>query len=247
MTRFPSPPMTEGLPLVTIGAPVRNRAWILPRYLDALERLDYPKERLAFHWIVNDSMDATEGILHAWKEAHFSKYRRITIDRIDFGPRPMDTFGAIRVPAKRDLSLPVLAELRNRLFEDLDSEYFFGVDSDIIVNQETLKCLLSHKKDVCAALVRNGIQIGDYIFLLYNEKTDRFYRNNVEAPNRLFEVGLTGACCLYSWLAATHGIWSVERTGEDEGLARSLRPLEIAPFVDGTQHCEHVMGGPLWP
>jgi glycosyltransferase involved in cell wall biosynthesis len=46
-----------------IGCPVRNRAWILPAYLQSLEALDYPRERIIYCFIVNDCEDSTPDIL----------------------------------------------------------------------------------------------------------------------------------------------------------------------------------------
>ena len=44
---------------IMIGCPVRDREWILPKYLDSIYALSYPKENICLCFIVNDSTDNT--------------------------------------------------------------------------------------------------------------------------------------------------------------------------------------------
>ena len=50
---------------VMIGCPVRNRAWILPDYLQHLRALKYPQEQIEYCFVINDSFDETRAILTA--------------------------------------------------------------------------------------------------------------------------------------------------------------------------------------
>ena len=48
---------------IMIGCPVRNRAWILPRYLKSISDLEYPSEYLCYCFVINDCIDSTPNLL----------------------------------------------------------------------------------------------------------------------------------------------------------------------------------------
>ena len=229
------------LPRITIACPVRNRAWILPRYLDALDALEYPKDRLQFHFVVNDCTDNSLELLMRWMDG-----RRGHVDIIDIGARPSDTRGALRT-GERIAIYPLLAKLRNHILDTAmedGAHYLFSVDSDILVDPDTLLRLLSAGRDVAAGIVKNGPG-HCYNFLQFSPETDQYVRTNTAPSSGIFEVGLTGACCLYS-RAAMHAsrFAPYGAGGEDEGMARGLRSAGITQWVDGGAHCEHIMDGP---
>lgn len=236
------------LPRVRLCAPVRNRAWILPRYLRALEGLEYPPSRLMLHWVVNDSSDDTEGILRAWREMRGGAFGGVLVERIDFGARPNDTHGADRIGGARRAALPILAALRNHLREAAvrAGDWMFSVDSDILVRPDTLSRLLRADRDVVAALVVNGRDAWN--FLHYDPQEDRFKPPESPPGRGLFPVGVTGAVCLYSPRACFLGAFAVlpDGTGEDEGMARSLAKHGIEMWLDGGAECDHIMEGPRW-
>lgn len=227
-------------PLVLIAAPVRNRAWILPRYLDAIAALDYPQDRLRFAWFLNDCQDNSAAILSRWMDDD----RRGTLETFNTGRTESEYRGATRVAGPRCRAYPVLATLRNRILDEaawLGADYLLSLDTDVIVRPDTLRRLLDHKKDVVAALVRNGERAWNY--LQHDQSRDEYIRCGAPHPG-LFRVGLTGAACLYSRRAIQAGRFSVGATGEDEGMARSLRAAGIEMWVDGTHELEHVMEVP---
>jgi glycosyltransferase involved in cell wall biosynthesis len=111
---------------VMIGCPVRNRAWILPAYLQSLEALDYPRERIIYCFIVNDCEDSTPDILGNF--AH--KYPgQVYLVENNGGNTPHQ---------RGQYSFKRLAYLRNLLLMEFlrsDCEYLFSVDSDILVHE----------------------------------------------------------------------------------------------------------------
>src|SRR5437879_10191032 len=58
------PPLPDPLPMVTIQLPVYNERYVVERLVDAVCRLDYPKDRLEIQ-VLNDSTDDTTEILSA--------------------------------------------------------------------------------------------------------------------------------------------------------------------------------------
>src|SRR3972149_412413 len=114
---------------ILIGSPIRNRGWILPEYLTHLEFLDYPKENLAFHFILNDSTDDSKYWLENWKNLNENKYRYVKIEEINFSyPEDLGCFGNGRSGSakisqvRRQYTYKALAELRNKLLDSANED-----------------------------------------------------------------------------------------------------------------------------
>jgi len=60
----PVPPLPDQLPIVTVQLPVYNERYVVERLVDAVCRMDYPKERLEVQ-VLDDSTDDTEKIVRA--------------------------------------------------------------------------------------------------------------------------------------------------------------------------------------
>ena len=235
----------ETLPRIMIAAPVRNRAWVLPRYLRALEALDYPQDRLLFRWLVNDSTDGSRQILRYW--IRDMQPCNAGVQTLDYGRTESEYEGTARMAGPRSRAYPILAALRNLIrTKALNSgvDYLFSVDTDVIVRPATLRRLLSHGKDVVAALVDNGH--GAHNYMEQDPQTGTFFRgpHRVAGPDGLLQVDMTGACCLYSRRALEAGTWAAHMTGEDEGFARCMIAAGIDQWVDGGHQVEHVMEVP---
>ncbi len=56
------PPLPEELPMVTVQLPVYNERYVVERLMEAVSRLDYPKDRLEIQ-VLDDSMDDTSEIV----------------------------------------------------------------------------------------------------------------------------------------------------------------------------------------
>ena len=52
-----STPAADPAPLVVISVPIRNKAHSLPYFFGSLERLDYPKDRIALHVELDHTID----------------------------------------------------------------------------------------------------------------------------------------------------------------------------------------------
>jgi GT2 family glycosyltransferase len=127
-----------------------------------------------------------------------------------------------------------LAEIRNYVFSKIDTDYFFSVDSDIIVEPNVLKELIDAKKDINAATinndkiltpdndlphVRSNLLVKDFI-----EKTDENNNKIVEMiikhlldfeSNEIVEIDVTGACVLLSNKVCKETSYGFHYQGED--------------------------------
>src|SRR5882672_1563817 len=58
------PALPHRLPVVTVQLPIYNERYVVERLIDAVCRLDYPRERLEIQ-VLDDSTDDTSDIVHA--------------------------------------------------------------------------------------------------------------------------------------------------------------------------------------
>lgn len=225
------------IPNIIIACPIRNRDWILPEYLTRLEFLDYPKEKLAFHFILNDSTDESKYWLEQWKELNKENYRYIKIEEINFNyPEDHGAFGNGRDSCSRlsitrsEYTYKALAQLRNKILdsaiEDTVADYLFSVDSDILINKNILKRLLATKKDIIAALICNGGDNYNFFHLGDKERT-------ILPKDLIFEVRLTGACYLISRNVFSNPKIRYEAlsSGEDQGFCESARKENYKLYI----------------
>lgn len=197
---------------------IRNRAWILPYYLEHIYNLEYDKKLITIHFLVNNSTDSSLNLLQEFKEKHNSKYNNIIIEENNKSNLSEDN---------RDMRSRIangiyhhLAEMRNYLFNKCKEDYLFNIDSDILVEKYALKKLVSSNKDMIAGTIYNGYQYSDEywnytnlcLFRLGENKINniKVVRNSCYSLKRrdirlllrenktIIELDLTGAICLYS-------------------------------------------------
>lgn len=224
---------------ILIACPVRNREWILWRYLRALEILDYPGDKLSFHFILNDSIDDSKNILYIWKNSKKNDFKSIQISEVNFNfPEYIDKKGYRQdCKTRHKFAYPALSILRNLILDisaiNTDIDYLFSVDSDVILYPDILNRLLSEDKDIVAGLIKNGVN--EYNFL-------PFKGNRSIVPEGAFEVKTTGAVMLISREVFENKAirYSPKPSGEDEGFCESARARGFKSFVLPELQ-EHVM------
>ena len=222
---------------VLIGCPVRNRGWILPEYLTRLEQIDYPKDKLAFHFILNDSHDESRFWLENWKEINEDNYRYIKITEHNFGyPEDLGASGNGREGSveiskvRHEYTYKALAELRNLLLDsaqgDEKIDYLFSVDSDILIKPNLLNKLINSEKDIIAGLISNGHNA--YNFFHIDNKN-----RGIVPEEEIFEVSMTGAVVLISKNVFNNkGIrYLYNLKGEDIGFAETAKKNGLKLYV----------------
>jgi hypothetical protein len=102
---------------IFISTPIRNKARILPEFLQAIESLLYPKQNLLCHFFINDSTDRSEEIIRLWAARMQRKFFEIQIKKRDFGTPP-DVRGPSTKAYSRTMVFKSLARIRNLAIKD---------------------------------------------------------------------------------------------------------------------------------
>lgn len=195
---------------VFIGAPVRNRAWVLPRHLEALLNQDGIEKE--FCYVVNDCDDNTQEIL----EHYGINYVIHNLGK---------TYGHIR----GQYSIRNLAILRNRLIKEFlqsDCDYLFSVDTDVIIPKGSLKRLIDNDKDIVSMVIRNHPS-----FMAHNIMVNG--RHLPLIPEGLIPVDVTGAVYLIKRRVIEAGVrYDYHVQGEDVAFCEKAKKLGFEIYCD---------------
>lgn len=204
-------------PKIFLGAPVRNRAWVLPRYIKGIVNQNIPMETC---FIINDCEDNTEQIL---KKSGF------TIIKQDLG----QTHGHLRGEYSKDN----LAKLRNMLLEEFlksDCDYLLSIDTDIILPKGSVKQLLSDNKDIVSMLIKNSDVLNVHNFFINGKHVE-------EVKEGLIPVDMTGAVYLIKRRVIEAGVKYVyHKLGEDIPFCNSAREKGFEIYCDTRLKPVHV-------
>lgn len=184
---------------VFVGAPVRNRAWVLPRHINAIKR--QKEVSMKFCYIVNDCEDNTEAVLQNYG-IHY------VVHNLNSG------HGHVR----GQYSYESLAALRNVLldkFLESDCDYLFSCDTDIIIPDGSLKQLIEDDKDIVAMIIRNHPTIMAHnVMVKPHPGTAAQHMQHI--PRGLFQCHLTGAVYLIKRKVIEAGVrYKPSKVGED--------------------------------
>ncbi len=222
---------------VMIGCPVRNRAWVLPLYLQALQTLEYPETKIEFCFILNDCTDQTPLILERFAREHAGRVNLLTIN-----------FGLNKGYRRGMYDFSRLAALRNHLlnaFLQSNCERLFSLDSDILAPPETLARLIQDDCDIVSAPVCNGHEMGDkslYNILIRDIRGELVHWRDFPR-DRVFPVDCTGAAYLIKRaVVEKYGVrYSSHQGAEDIGFCEAARQQGFGIYCDGRLECTHLM------
>lgn len=218
---------------ILIGAPVRDRAWILPRFIDHIKNMNTDNIKLDTLFLINDCVDNSKNLLES------------------AGFNTMNSDGLISKtssPLRGKYSYQHLANLRNILIEEFlktDNEYMFSIDTDILVPQNGLEKLLSNKKEICSMILCNQKgELGKRAHNIMNYNSERgLYQHifNWEKDSML-KVDLTGAVYLIHRKVFESGVrYDNNKQGEDIPFCRTAKEKNFEIFCDTSLKPVHVM------
>jgi len=202
---------------VFIGAPVRNRAWILGRHLPAVMQQSVDKQ---FCYIVNDCEDDTVEVL----EKHGIPY--VT-----------HNLGGEHSHIRGQYSYSNLALLRNILIHEFlksDCDYLFSIDTDIIIPQGSLQQLISNNMDICSMLIQNHPTMKSHNAMIGGRHIHQFSEG-------IEPVDLTGAVYLIKRKVVEAGLrYGNHLIGEDAPFCEQASRLGFGIYVDTRLRPVHV-------
>jgi hypothetical protein len=210
---------------LAIGCPIYNREWSLPRWFQSLfdQQINPKNVDLVFGYTVGD--DNTMRLL----EKYGSKFNSLNIVECNDLPAFADRNSERFYP---------LVIIRNRIFEklkEIQPDYYFSWDSDILLPEGTLKSLIKDKKDIVGPWVdlvppadipncATKLATGGYRRYQPHEK---FYpKKGLYEVSTVFAVSLMENkvfnTCTYKWSSG----------GEDYGFADEVIQAGFHSWVD---------------
>jgi hypothetical protein len=137
---------------VLIAILARNKAHVLPLYLDCIENLDYNKKLISLYINTNNNVDKTQEILEEWVKKHEHQYQKILFETHEVSEE-MTT-----KPHDWDSQrFTVLGKIRNTSLEKAKAEksdFYFVIDCDNFITPCTLKELIKKDKPIIAPMLR---------------------------------------------------------------------------------------------
>ncbi|MEK3901834.1 MULTISPECIES: hypothetical protein [unclassified Paenibacillus] len=137
--------------LVTIAILAKEKAHVLPLYLELIERQTYPASRINLYIRTNNNKDRTKEILEEWVERVGERYHEVHFDASDVEENVQDF-----APHEWTyLRLRVLARLRQESVEwaKARNSHYFVPDCDNFIASDTLESLLSTNLPVIGPLL----------------------------------------------------------------------------------------------
>lgn len=182
---------------VFIASKVKEGEIWLPRFLTQLEQLDLPDSQVAFMY--SPSRDKSFSYLDHYR--HVSRHD-VSIYADPYLP-PDERHGAKLARIKKDIQ---------KLLKQSECDYYFNIDCDVVdIPSETVKQLMSHEKDVMAAMVWTEGREPQVFFDTYEYRMDgcRFHPLSPPGINRTkpFTVDSVSTCYLATAEAELDGVY----------------------------------------
>ena len=250
---------------VLIGTPVRQKAKILKEFLSSLERLNISELEVHYYFVDdNDSQESSKLLKDFAKNNKNVKIRSSNEFPVNDNSDYIcdDTHNW-----KKGLIERIIIYKDDIIKEALDKnfDYLFFVDSDIVLNPDTVKHLISLNKDIVSNVFWTSWNPADEIApqVWLQDESNYYIRNwDVEYTKEekkqmkidfveqlkipgLYEVGGLGACTLISKNAINAGVSfklidNVSFWGEDRHFCIRAMALGFKLYVDTVMPAYHI-------
>lgn len=227
------------IPKIVIGCPVRNRAWVLPDYLAALDAVDYQSKEYLF--LLNNSTDASGALLQQFME----KQTGLLQERFD-DQAPGYQRGEYNANQFKHLAI-----IRNSFVEmflqTTTCDYLLSIDSDIIVPPDIIVKMLPlvNDKTIAAAAISNikGKSLDGRIPGNFMININGRIQHPLKYPMRdIMEVDVIGAVYLIPRKALENNLrYAPHPQGEDVAFCLTAKAKGYRLLVNLDVQCEHRM------
>nr|XP_017821500.3 procollagen galactosyltransferase 2 isoform X3 [Callithrix jacchus] len=143
-------------PTVLVAVLARNAAHSLPHFLGCLERLDYPKSRMAVWAATDHNVDNTTEILREWLKNVQRLYHYVEWRPMDEPESYPDEIGPKHWPSSRFAHVMKLRQAALRTAREKWSDYILFIDVDnFLTNPQTLNLLIAENKTIVAPMLES--------------------------------------------------------------------------------------------
>ena len=206
------------VPLIAIGIPVRDREEVLPRVLDSILGLDYPKHKIRFVFNENLSKDTTPEILSEFKDKYEDQYEDIRIINGE----------------------GVLGILRNQCMDEAKDTYAtVFIDSDVIIKPDTMNRLLT-------LLEPPGVGMSMIAYTPpgwpRGPSERMFALSTPQGPHEVIEVGM-GCTAIKMSILPKSGMFPPLHRNEDGAFSYKVRMAGFKIISDSSDPVEHLHTG----
>jgi glycosyltransferase involved in cell wall biosynthesis len=222
---------------VIIGAPVYNRAWILPYYIECIKRQQWDREDIGLVFIDGHSNDSSVSLIKALRTEGFWF---VEIQETPYWQKQY-TGDRNKQGSGRFLTL---SQIRNQLLDFVvskDPDFYLSWDTDILLPNYALSQLASYYKPV----------ISPRVFLDRGEdcRNEMWWAKNFVDGERkppyiddtLHKADVIMAVKLFEREAYRISRYSYHPQGEDLGWAESMRRQGVELWVDPTIPSKHFL------
>ncbi|XP_031291463.1 procollagen galactosyltransferase 2 isoform X1 [Camelus dromedarius] len=151
---FPESPLQRPTVLVVVLA--RNAAHTLPHFLGCLERLDYPKDRMAIWAATDHNVDNTTEILREWLKNVQRVYHYVEWRPMDEPESYPDEIGPKHWAGSRFAHVMKLRQAALRTAREKWSDYILFIDVDnFLTNPQTLNLMMAENKTIVAPMLES--------------------------------------------------------------------------------------------
>ncbi|XP_048457988.1 procollagen galactosyltransferase 2-like [Rhincodon typus] len=141
-------------PKVLLAIIARNAAHTLPYYLGCIERLDYPKDRIAL-WVATDhNIDNTTAILREWLKNVQKAYHYVEWRPLDSPRYYSDEIGPKHWSNSRFAHMMKLRQTALKTAREKWADYILFVDTDnLLTNEQTLNLMIAENLTVVGPML----------------------------------------------------------------------------------------------
>ncbi|XP_051963838.1 procollagen galactosyltransferase 2-like [Xyrauchen texanus] len=141
-------------PKVLIAILARNAAHSLPYYLGCIDRLDYPKDRIAIWAATDHNVDNTTAMLREWLKNRQSRYHYVEWRPMEEPSSYTDEWGPKHWAPSRFNHLMKLRQAALKAARERWADYILSVDSDnLLTNPRVLDLLMAENLTLVAPML----------------------------------------------------------------------------------------------
>ncbi|NWH34001.1 GT252 galactosyltransferase, partial [Chloropsis hardwickii] len=143
-------------PTVLLAILARNAAHTLPHVLGCIERLSYPKSRIALWAATDHNIDNTTAILREWLKNVQHLYHDVEWRPMEEPPSYPEEIGPKHWPSSRFTHVMKLRQAALRAAREKWSDYILFIDADnLLTNPQTLNLLIAENKTLVAPMLES--------------------------------------------------------------------------------------------